>query len=390
MEMEQHIELPAIKVRQQIGTFYIGKISAEKIVELSFADVRQLTEERDVESYLGIQRPLNKIRAKDIQEYVKNIDATFPTGILLSVDSKNAIFDEASSVLKISFPKGASPAKILDGQHRVAGFMDLETGKAIKDLCSFKQESETIPFELVVTIFVGLDMAEQANIFATVNIKQTKVSKSLVYDLEAYSKTRSPQKTAHEITLALAKHPQSPFWGKIKRLGKKEGIYETLTQAALVEEIISLISKDAMKDRDYLLRKEKGLFSGFRKGLSRSTYNDNLVFRNAFIAGDDSLILKTLTAFFLTVQKKWPSAWVKGNNNSLLNRTVGINALFRVLREYCKTIYSNNDCRIIKQDEFQKYFAEINLNDDYFENLDAKSASISKLSQELMKWHRVL
>ncbi len=251
----------------------------------------------------------------------------------------------------------------------------------------FKQGAETVPFELVVTIFVGLDIAEQANIFATVNIKQTKVSKSLVYDLEAYSKTRSPQKMEHEITLALAKHPKSPFYGKIKRLGKKEGQFETLTQAALVEEIISLISKDAMKDRDYLIRQEKEAFSVFRKGLSRTAYEDNLIFRNVFINGDDSLILKTLTAFFLTVQEKWPNAWDKENNNSILNRTVGINALFRVLREYCREIYlKNGDYKIVNREEFREYFDKIDLNNDYFENLDAKSATISKLSQELMRW----
>ena len=170
-------------------------------------------------------------------------------------------------------------------------------------------------------------------------------------------------------------------------MGKKEGQFETLTQAALVEEIISLISKDAMKDRDYLIRQEKKAFSVFRKGLSRTAYEDNLIFRNVFINGDDSLILKTLTAFFLTVQEKWPNAWDKENNNSILNRTVGINALFRVLREYCREIYlKNGDYKIVNREEFREYFDKIDLNNDYFENLDAKSATISKLSQELMRW----
>ncbi len=378
------VKFPAIEVRQQIGSFFIGKIPADKIVALSFSDVRKLTEERDIESYLGIQRPLNKSRAKEIQEYVKNIDATFPTGIILNIENKYVFFDKANSILEVEFPSGESPAKILDGQHRIAGFMNTETCQAIDDLCWFYQDSERIPFELVVTVFVGLDMAEQANIFATVNIKQTKVSKSLVYDLEAYSKTRSPQKTAHEITLALSRHPKSPFWGKIKRLGKKEGAHETLTQAAIVEEIIALISKDAMRDRDFLLRKEKGAFSSFRKGLDRSNFSDNLVFRNAFIDGDDSFILKTLTSFFLAVQERWPDAWKKENDNSILNRTVGVNALFRVLREYCKKIYSNNECKIINQSDFYGYLKGLEINDNYFESLDAKSATISKLSQALM------
>ena len=196
MEMK-HIVLPVIEIRQQIGKFYIGKITARKIVDLTFSDVRRLTEERDVESYLGIQRLLNKARAKEIQEYVRNIDATFPTGILLSIDSENVIYDEEASVLKISFPEDTSPAKILDGQHRVACFMDIETGKAIEENCLFKQGAETVPFELVVTIFVGLDIAEQANIFATVNIKQTKVSKSLVLKISKHIQRQEARRKRH-------------------------------------------------------------------------------------------------------------------------------------------------------------------------------------------------
>ena len=384
--VKKQIDLQVLEVTQQIGTFYIGKITAEEIVELSYSDVRKLTEERDLESYLGIQRPLNRTRAKDIQEYVKNIDATFPTGILLSIENDNASFNEVNSTLSITFPPGTSPAKILDGQHRIAGFMNIDTGEAIKELCWFEQDGKEIPFELVVTIFVGLDLAEQANIFATVNIKQTKVSKSLVYDLESYSKTRSPQKTAHEIILALAKHPKSPFRGKIKRLGKKEGEHETITQAALVEEVISLISKNAMQDRDYLLRKEKGSFSRFRKGLSRSNYEDGLVFRNAFIDGEDHLILKTLTAFFLSVEKKWPKSWEKGNKKSLLNRTVGIYVLFRLLKAICKTIYLDDDYRVIGQDEFSRYLDKIKIDDGYFDSLDAKTSTVSKLYKEFEKW----
>lgn len=375
------IKIPVIRVEQQIGEFFVGKVTAEKLVKMSYSDIRKLTEERDVESYLGIQRPLDKKRAKDIQNYVKNVDATFPTSIILSIEEGLATFDEATSVLTIS---NGSPAKILDGQHRVAGFMDLASATPIKEVCWFKNNAgELVPFELLVTIFVGLDMAEQANIFSTVNITQTKVSKSLVYDLETYSKCRSPQKTAHEIVVALDQHPKSPFYGKIKRLGKKIGEFETLTQAALVEEIIALISKNAMADRDFLLRQERGSWSQFRKGLSRSNYEDGLVFRNAFIEDQDALILKTITAFFLAVKRKWQVAWDKENKNSLLNRTVGVYALFRVLRKYCSHVYSSDGLREITLGEFEKYFDRISLEDDYFENLDAKTASVSKLTSAL-------
>jgi DGQHR domain-containing protein len=58
-------------------------------------------------------------------------------------------------------------AKIIDGQHRIAGL----------------EEYNGPEFELNVTIFVDMDLEDQALLFATINLKQTRVSKSLAYDL---------------------------------------------------------------------------------------------------------------------------------------------------------------------------------------------------------------
>ena len=77
-------------------------------------------------------------------------------------------------------------ASIIDGQHRLAGFTDLNS----RD------------FELIVSIFIDLPVEDQAMLFATINLKQTKVSPSLVYDLFEETKLRSPQKT---LTTTLAK-----------------------------------------------------------------------------------------------------------------------------------------------------------------------------------------
>ena len=74
-------------------------------------------------------------------------------------------------------------------------------------------------FEVNVAIFIGVDIADQAAIFSTVNLAQTKVNRSLVYDLFEYSKTRSPEKTCHDVAVLLDRVPESPFFEKIKRLG---------------------------------------------------------------------------------------------------------------------------------------------------------------------------
>ena len=49
--------------------------------------------------YLGIQRKLSPSRVKDLKEYVKSFDATFPTSIVLAVDESCASWDENSNEL---------------------------------------------------------------------------------------------------------------------------------------------------------------------------------------------------------------------------------------------------------------------------------------------------
>src|SRR6185436_13580442 len=100
---------------------------------------------------------------------------------------QNVIFDRERSELKIR--EAFDVAHILDGQHRIEG---LKNGFS-------DPHSNADRFELNVVIFVDLDMDDQSMVFATVNKAQTKVNKSLVYDLFAYAKTRSPQRTAHSI-----------------------------------------------------------------------------------------------------------------------------------------------------------------------------------------------
>lgn len=59
-----------IKVRQPIGDFYIASLPCSIVAQIATADVRRL-EERDVEKYLGIQRPLKKIELKNYKNMLK-------------------------------------------------------------------------------------------------------------------------------------------------------------------------------------------------------------------------------------------------------------------------------------------------------------------------------
>lgn len=366
------IAIPVLKVRQKIGSFYIASVPAKTLCEISYSDIRRLAEEqRDVEKFLGIQRPISDKRIKELRQYVRGRDATFPSSVILAVDERCAVYDEDErgvGVLTLQ-PYDAQEgsdetsidvkhiAKVLDGQHRIAAFLDEDKN------WSFQFDNEE--FDINVAIFVGADVSEQANIFATVNLAQTKVNKSLVYDLTELSKSPSPQKTCHNVAVMLDAHKESPLYKRIKRLGvatKGRQVSEPLTQAAFVESLIKFVSADPVNDRQRLLEGRK---------LPREELMalKKFPFRNLFIDGKDVDIAEIIYNYFSAVSDKWPNSWKavdqKGN---LLPRSNSFKALMKYLKDdvYPGLVVNQEFGRIPTKSEFSKYFAHIDLQDSDF------------------------
>lgn len=310
----------ALKVRQPIGDIYVASVNYKAIQEITYFDVRRrLQEQRDVEQYLGIQRPLNDRRVAELNKYVNYIDATFPGTIIVSVENDYGVFDETSGEVVVSNTKWGDDrpslmmrqiARVIDGQHRIAGLEGFEPTELRPD------------FDVMVAFFIGSDISDQAYVFATVNLEQTKVNKSLAYDLFSLAKSRSPYKTCHNIAVALDQLPTSPFYRKIKRLGTsgEERGDETLTQATFVNGLIGYISKDPKLDRDLLIR-GKPLMPPSSEDLKK------LVFRGAFVKNDDLLIGKVYEEYFQAVKERWPLAWSYSGTGIMLWRTNGYRAL---------------------------------------------------------------
>ena len=196
------ISLKVHEITQPIGRFYYGVMSYRDLARISYSDIRRIdTERRDVETYLGIERPLRTNRVGELKDYVNTVDATFPTPVILAIAEEQTDLNTETGVMWIRNNENA--AKILDGQHRIAGLEGFKSGI----------------FEILVTIFLEMDIEYQAMIFATINLEQTKVNKSLAYDLYAYATTRSPQRTGHNIVRLLNNREGSPFYNKIKVFG---------------------------------------------------------------------------------------------------------------------------------------------------------------------------
>ncbi|WP_421983322.1 DGQHR domain-containing protein [Roseibium sp.] len=319
------LRFECLKARQPIGDVFLASVPYDQLVKITYFDVRRvLQEDRDVERYLGIQRPLINSRVDGLQKYVNFFDASFPTAIIIAVDERFAEYDEQTKSISLSnVPRdGDRPeipirniARVLDGQHRIAG------------LRGFKGDA----FDLPVTIFVGADIADQAHIFATVNLEQQKVNKSLAYDLYSLAKSRSPQKTCHNVAVVLDQDRDSPLYKRIKRLGvSTDGRdFEPISQATFVEALMTYVSAEPKVDRDKLLKGEM-----LEKVDAEELWKRP--FRNMFVTENDVQIVEVIFNYFSSVKDRWPIAWASNDSGNMLNRTNGFRAFMRAFQHVHK------------------------------------------------------
>lgn len=353
-ESDLSISFSCLPIEQPVGKLYVGAMPWQVLKKITFFDVRELIKgERPLEEYLGIQRQVKQDRVAELRKYVNLKDACFPTGIILAVEAECAEYDEKKRVMTLSNVMDTEDpadriflsqiARVIDGQHRIAGL----------------EGFEGTDFDLPVTLLVGMDIADQGHIFATVNLAQTKVSPSLAYDLYDLAKTRSPQKTCHNVAVALDQHKASPFFKRIKRLGSAtEGRFnETLTQAAFVRALIVYISNDPMADRDALKR-------GRTIEPANATEVQRLIFRNMFIEERDLEIMDVVWNYFWAVRERWPTAWDDMGRGNVLNRTSGFRALMRLLRP--AYLHLTGPGKVPPKQAFLDLFKRADLDDRYF------------------------
>ena len=306
------------------------------------------------------------------------VNSIFDVCITISVDEKCASIGdtdrEGFKILTISeYIDADAPelsirldqaASIIDGQHRLKGL----------------QEAEKFEFELSISIFVGVDDATDAALFSIVNLAQTKVNKSLVYDLFSLATSRSPEKTCHEIVVALDALPESPFHSRIKRLGvATNGRFgETLSQATIVKGVLPYITDDPLLDRD------RGKRLGFWEPAEAGDLSKR-IFYEFFRREEDSKILAILINYFNAVRSRWSDAWKKTGTGNIINRTNGFNGFIRFLRPAFLSI--TTEPVVVSQKDFEGIFARARLSNDDFTptNFLPGTSGSTKLYNTLME-----
>ena len=335
------IRISAIKVSQPLGDFFVAKLTARRLLEISTSSVARYNEEGKI---IGNQRPLNIPRLKLIANFIKSAEMSFPTSILIAanVDSEGHIIEDSSqrwNVIEtdvpdcfiIEIPEGISSI-IIDGQHRLNAF-------------SYSQD-EYKDIELVCSIFFDLPNPYQAYLFATINGNQKRVDKSLALELFGYdvedkpANTWSPEKLAVYLTRRFNFKTDSPLYKKIKLAPLYSNIEKSvdkskwlLSTAAMVDGIMLLISSNPQMDRDFLAMKHSiwsrtNTRSDLKK-LRDDKKKDNSVLRYLYLENRDEEIYDIVYRYFHAVND---ILWKKPNKDSVIFKTIGISVLFELLK----------------------------------------------------------
>lgn len=348
-------ETHALRVDQRLGTFYVAVLPAELLLQVAASDRMSATMKPDGSGYEldGTQRLIQDKRLSEIAAYINRVDSSFPNSIIVAAnyDHKTG-FDQGeleyiseeeegkqvdvsrvwtvaesdNGCHTLTIPSADKLAAIIDGQHRLFSFARAEPA-AMREM------------NLLCSVFVDLPKALQAQIFATINSTQKRVDRSLTYELFGYNVSDeeeqywTPDKLAVFFTRKLATDSESPLRGRILVAPKRDAALEELaanaswrvSTAVVVDGILRLFSSNPKRDAN-LMRKDDTK----PRGELRSGSKDNSPLRDIFIEENDALIYKMVLNYLKACEEIF---WESATSNSFIFRTIGVQAVFDILRK---------------------------------------------------------
>lgn len=338
--MNTKITAPYIRIDQISYPYFLTELPASNIYNND--QVIRISED----SKNGIQRFLDPTRVDSIARYCEeaisnNETPIFVTPVIISLNS-DYIVNSLQSLLKDSktgkltlelpnkmlFEDTPDVFTIIDGQHRLAGIEKFERS-------SHFEHSINLP----VVFILDADVYQSANIFITINANQRKVNSSIIYQLfgliEDNGGQRTVQSFASKIVNILYNTQPSPFYHKIKILGKTLNDKEAfISQATIANQIAS---------------------NTWRKSNGRPRILTQFYDQNA-----PDFLSKVIINYFTAFSEIVPNVW---ENNTLAKKAVGFSALFQFMltlidkeddltRENFKVIWENVNSKV----DLQKLF----------------------------------
>lgn len=335
------ISVQALRVDQPMGVFYVTVLPARLLMDVCFSDRLRITDQSDSSYQVeGNQRQLDERRLRAIGEYISRADAAFPNTIILAANSlyeedlSEEIENERWTVAEgaianshvITIPSSKRRVALIDGQHRLRSF-----DFAIP---------ERLDMPLVCSVFFDLNKPFQAQLFATINSTQKPVDRSLTYELFGYNLSEeseeswSPDKLAVFLARKLNTEDGSPLCGRVTiapegDLLLGEDAYNEhwhVSMATIVDGIIRLISSNPRQDANELL---KEIPARKRSILSSARPKDRSPLRPLYLDGNDKVLYSITTNYLQACRSTF---WQSAREGSFIIKTVGIQALFDILR----------------------------------------------------------
>lgn len=330
--------VPALRIEQPLGVFYVVSLPANLLLEVTYSTPATAVKPKEGILYniFGAQRGEKEERLREIAEYIDTVESAFPNSIILGAnytEDGRFVVEEGqrwkvehlddNEFFRLIIPSREKIASLIDGQHRLHAFLYAD------------KKNQSMP--LLCAVYLDIPIPYHAYIFATINFNQKKVDRSLAYELfgfnleEGSSQSWAPETLAVYLVRLLDSEEKSPFFKHIRlgvqeeALRDKKGDWQ-ISMATIVDGILSLISSNPKRDR-YMMHKKST-----KKGRNRddlTSYQDNSPLRDEYIQGNDKGIYAILNNYFEAAKEIF---WEKALERSFIKKTVGIQALFDILR----------------------------------------------------------
>lgn len=382
--------VPALLIEQEMGVFYAAVLPAKLLLDVAFSDILSAEYDETTERYTldGTQRLRQPKRLKPIADYIDRVDSCFPNAIILAANYRNedGLIEDAPEDLPsgkratdrrwtiesqvsadgktesflLTIPTPEKLAAIIDGQHRLFAFTEASP--------------ERMHMQLLCSIFLDLPKPYQAQLFATINSTQKPVDKSLTFELFGYNVSEeksefwSPDKLAVFLSRRLATEEDSPLRGRIVISPRKDKALDEMTKgrawkvstAVVVEGIMKLFTSNPKKDTNFLMTGESR-----RRNDLTNIRNDRTPLRTFYLEGNDVIIYQIVKNYLIACEKTF---WSKTTSDSYITKTVGVQALFDVLRTNISSIVNTRDISVERFMKFLAPAASIDFRNDSFKN----------------------
>lgn len=301
----------AVKIKQfDFPEMYIMGLHPGLLLKISYV-LRRTSQKPD-----AYQRMLNKERIKKISEFLSSNRILLPNAIIIAFDSEKNIQEEITyDGTWFKFPVIYCSAWIIDGQHRVFGFLNTKH----KEWDEEKNEE----FKLPVVVFKNLDETIQNKTFVNINYYQKKIDPTLLCDLATVTKDLKNELTWPSL-LVTELNKEQPLKNKVKISEFDTGKPITLSSFARYGLLESLLG----------FNRRKNEYNG--PLYKYASFDTNLEFDDNMNQRAFQRQLDTLKNFFRAVERNTATEdedknpWINIKKYSLL-KTTGINALLLTL-----------------------------------------------------------